>query len=218
MHKSFIMQLIIAACCISTAVFAHDLVPPAWRGYPGTTFQTWTFDDAEYSALPEIISNPFGAAIAGINVGQYGSGWHYQLPGLGTQTGYWDIGGVGGSITIEIDNVPVQNPYKEIWIQITYYDDITGAPDVFVPGSTLVSSELGMLVEHIATGGDWMLDQYVFRIEPNPSHETIQILSDPQWMSVIDQIVVDTYCVAEPASISLLAFGAITFLFRRYKK
>jgi hypothetical protein len=198
--------------------FAHDLIVPIWRGIEGTTFQEWDFSTPSDPALPEIISNPFGDASADITVGQFGSGWHQQLPGMGTQTGYWDIGDGGGSIIIDIDNSLVENPFKEIWIQITYYNDITAAPIVDVQGGVFVGSQLEIPVEHVPTGGDWLLDQYVFRMYPNPSHEQIVILADPRWMSVIDQVVVDTFCVPEPASLSLLAFGGIAFLFRRFKK
>lgn len=198
--------------------FSHDLIIPEWRGVDGTTFQEWSFSTSADPAIADILENPYGTAIADINVGQYGSGWHNQLLGMGSQTGYWDLGGVGGSITIEIDNVPETNPYKEIWIQITYYDDITAPPDVFVTNGIFVSSQLGMLVEHVSTGGDWKLDQYIFRIEPNPNHETIQILPHPHWMSVIDHVIIDTFCVPEPPGFLMSLSGIIGLLFARIRR
>lgn len=214
-------RLVFALLCFTVSLIAamasaHDLFPPQWRGLPGTTYQEWTFDDADDPASPEVIDNPYGSAIADITVGSFGTGWWEQLPGVGDQTGYWDLG--EGNIIIDIDNTDVPNPFKEIWIQVTYYKDINAAPIVDVPGGVFLSSQLEVPVEHVPTGGDWVLDQYIFRIYPNPRHEQIVILADPMWMSVIDQIVVDTFCVPEPATIGLLIFGGLAFAVRRFKK
>jgi hypothetical protein len=75
-----------------------------------------------------------------------------------------------------------------------------------------------MLVEQAPTGGSWLLDRWIFRIEPNPAHEQIVITSDPVWGSVIDQVVVDTYCVPEPASVGLVVLGALAVLARMRRR
>jgi len=208
---------------VPSAVLAHDMVPPGWRGQEGSTYQEWTFDDADNPAPPEFLSNPYGSASAGITVAEFGSGWRWQLSAMGTQTGYWDLGGVGvggtgpdGSIVIDIDNRPLTTPdsWKEIWVQITYYEDINQAPIVIVPGATL-SSQQTLLVEHISTGGDWKLDQSVWRIQPNPLHEQVVITADHQWGSIVDQVVVDTICLPEPAMLSKLLLGGALALRRR---
>jgi hypothetical protein len=202
------------------SVWAHDLVSPPWRGlYPGyTTYQEWTFDDAEDPAAPEVIDNPFGGASADITVGDFGEGWFDSLSGYGTQTGFWDIGGAGGQIVLDIDNGPDPNPWKEIWIQVTYWQDLQQAPTVDVSGGALVDHVSGLLVESVPTGGNWLLDVWVFRTEPNPTHEQIIIASDPSWGSVIDQIVVDTYCVPEPATLLLLSLGGLAALARARRR
>lgn len=222
-RRKHVCGAVLVCALVPSAVLAHDMVPPGWRGQEGSTHQQWTFENGDNPAAPEVISNPYGSASADITVAEFGSGWLPQLPGMGTQTGYWDLGGVGlggtgpdGSIVIDIDNRPLTTPdsWKEIWVQITYFKDITLAPVVTVPGATLLSQQT-LLVEHISTGGDWKLDQSVWRIQPNPLHEQVLVTADHLMGSVVDQVVIDTICVPEPAMLSMLALGGALVLRRR---
>jgi hypothetical protein len=194
---------------------AHDVFPPAWRGLDGTTYQEWQFGSNANPAVPDVINNIYGTASAAITVGAFGEGWmDNPIPGLGTQTGWWDLGGTGGQIVLNIDNRPLPLPYKEIWLQVTYYQAISAAPTVDVLGGQFISSQTS-LIEADGLGG-WYLDRSVWRIEPNPFHEQIILTSDPSWGSVIDQIVVDTYCnVPEPATMALLMLGGFAVLKNR---
>lgn len=190
---------------------AHDLIPPDWRGQDGTTYQEWRFDTNANPALPDVINNPYGGAIANITVGAAGSGWHYQLAaGFGpNQTGYWDLGGAGGSIVIDIDNRPEPLPYKEVSVQVTYWEDIHAAPSVNVPNAVRIGGQT-VLVED--TGfGEWWLDQSIWRMEPNPASEQVIISAHPTYQSVVDQVVIDTICAPEPgmALLTIVAFGGI---------
>jgi len=206
--------------CIAAAASGHDILGPDWRGdLPEyMTYQEWRFDNVDDPADPEVITNPFGGASADITRGFLSEGWFDTLGGYGTQTGFWDIGGQGGSIVIDIDNGPDLNLYKEIWVQVTYWDDIQQAPVVEVPGGCLVDYRPGHLIEDVDTGGDWLLDVWVFRMTPNPCHEQVIITSNPDWGSVIDQVVIDTWCVPEPATMSLVALGALATLLSRLRK
>ncbi len=199
---------------------AHDVLGPDWRGlFPDQmTYQEWTFDDADNPAPPEVIINPFGDASADITVGDFSEGWFESLGGFGTQTGFWDIGGVGGQIVLDIDNAGTPNPVKEIWVQVTYWCDIQQAPTVEVPGGELVDFQPEYLIEHAPAGGDWLLDLWVFQIRPNPDHEQIVITSDQDLGSVIDQIVVDTWCVPEPATLGLAVVGLLALIARARRK
>ncbi len=196
---------------VAATAWSHDLVVPPWRGQDGSTFQEWTFDTDASPAAPNISTNAYGTASATTTVGLFGSGWLEQLPAMGTQTGYWDLGGEGGQMALDIPNRPLALPYKEIWIQVTYYRDINQAPQVSVPGAQFVSAQT-LPLEIVPTGGAWMVDQSVWRIEPNPFSEQVIMSSDPMWGAVIDQVVVDTICAPEPASVLLLGLAGAFML------
>ncbi|MGA2324059.1 MAG: hypothetical protein ABSG22_09455 [Sedimentisphaerales bacterium] len=176
---------------LAMRAIAHDIIPPDWRGQDGSTYQMWTFSNNGNPVLADVMQNEYGQAEAKITIGAYGSGWWNQLLGLGTQTGYWDLGGSGGRITIHIDNQPQLLLSKEIWIQVTYFKDISEVPTVQISGATYVAGTT-VVVEQVQTGGAWYLAQSLWRISPSPSQEEIIINSDPNHGSVIDQIVVDT--------------------------
>ena len=217
MRKSFCLVLVLGVLAVVsvTACHADDVVVPGWRGTAGTTYEQWGFDTDANPTPPEVINNPYGGATAIVVVGQYGSGWLDQLSGLGSKTGFWDLGS-SGTITLNIANSPIIDAYKDIWLQVTYFRDITQAPEVDIPGAVRLGGET-RLVEHVDTGGDWLLDQSRWRIEPNPSSETIVITSDVLWGALVNQVVVDTRCAAvpEPASLTALLLGCGAVLLRR---
>jgi len=207
---SRLFNLVICASIFIPAVAAgHNLIEPPWASAGGTTFQDWTFDDADNPASPETVRNEYGEAAALITVGNMGVGWLDSQPGFGSQTGFWDLGS-GGTVVLDIDNRPLALPYKEIWVQVTYFADISAAPMVDVPMATLIDSQT-VVVEDLGMGG-WLLDQSSWRIEPNPLSEQIIVTADPMWGSIVDQVVVHTICVPEPATTGLLAFGGLLLL------
>ncbi|MBK9138562.1 MAG: PEP-CTERM sorting domain-containing protein [Verrucomicrobia bacterium] len=211
----------LTAAVASFISYGHDVAPPVWRGLEGSTLSIWEFATANNPAdLSPLSVNPFGSPTATVTVGEFGSGWQNTLLGLGTQTGFWDLGGEGGQIELFIPNRPASPPgsYKDLRIQVTYFKDISAAPTVTLAGATLVNSGF-QVVESVPTGGQWIASWTDWRIEPNPVSETIVIKSDADWGSVVDQIVVDTICVVpEPSSVAfagVVALGAIWFVRRR---
>jgi hypothetical protein len=215
------MKVILVVLCIvlflPALVSAHIIFEPPWVSSDGTTFQEWSFDDNSNPALPEFKSNPYGGASAAITVGELSAGWQESLLGLGTQTGFWSLG-IDGSIVLEIDNRPEPLPYKEIWLQVTYYkSDISQAPTVsMIPGATFLGGETVLVEDAGGIPGDgWYLDFSKWRMEPNPPHEKIVLTGSLDYDTVIDQIVVHTICIPEPVSLAFLAFGSLVFLRKR---
>ena len=95
---------------------------------------------------------------------------------------------------------------------------ITGQTDPSV--NLIVRNALekqSLLVENSPPIGAWMLDQSIWRLEPNPPHERIVILPHEDG-SVIDQVVVDTICAPEPASLIGLALAGTAMLRPRRRR
>lgn len=214
-RREFCTIVVIAILALSTlTASAHDLLGPSWRGEEGTTFQIWDFTtDDQVDVEPSIDQNPYGDPVAQITLGDYSEGWFNQLEGLGDTVDYWDLGS-SGTIEIVLPNNPEPNPYKEIWVQVTYYEDLSQAPVIDIPTATYIGGVDHHLVENVGIG-NWYLDLWKFRIEPNPTEETLILTSDAMYGSLIDQIVIDTICVPEPMTMSLLALGSIFVVRRR---
>jgi len=175
--------------CVNLS-FADDVSPPIWRYQPGSTYQKWLFDDANNPAFPDGVNNPFGQPVASITVGPFGEGWLDQLPGLGSKYGYWDLGGLGGIISLDIEDEASKD--REIWIQVTYFQDISQPPTVSVPSAQFINIEK-IKIEDVNTGGSWFVDKSVWRIDQGIELEPITITTNPNWGTVVDQVIVDTY-------------------------
>ena len=114
---------------------------------------------------------------------------------------------------LDIPNTDNTDPetYKIVQLQMTY--SVTGGPYAnlrfFANGGL---SDYIVPVSTVDLGNDWMSSVWEFTIEPNPEYELIS-LAPYECTMYIDEIVVDTICVPEPATLCLLAFGG--FMLRR---
>lgn len=206
-----------AVMLLPLALGAHDVYPPDWRSDPNTTFLELRFDTNANPATPEAFDNDYGTPSASIVVGAFGSGWLHQLPGLGTQTGYWDLGSAG-TITLSIPNVTENLPLQELWLQVTYFQDISQPPTVEVQGGLYLGGEMS-IVENVPTGGRWWVELSKWQIQPSTNPNIVTITSSADWGSVIDQVVVDTQAmIPEPATALLLAMGFASFMAGRGRR
>jgi uncharacterized repeat protein (TIGR01451 family) len=188
--------VIALASMVCGAGYAHDVVVPCWRGQEKSTFQEWRFSADTNPALPDVASNAYGVAQAAIATGEFSSGWLDRTPGLGTNSGYWDLGR-SGTMTLTIPNRPgaSTNSYKYIWVQVTQWYDggiYKEYASVSISGATALGGQR-QLVESLPLGG-WWVDQTMWRLAPNPASETI-LIGGAFNGSVVEQIVVDTRCV-----------------------
>jgi len=211
-------------CFSASSALGDDVIAPDWRGDGGSTYQQWLFGtNATLDVVPDVMVNSYGGASADISVGFMGTGWWDEFPEDSGRTGLWDLGRGEepgepfGRITLDIQNRVLEDPlsYKEIWLQVTYYyTDITKAPVVTIEGATQMPGGETRVLQTIPDWGEYRLDQTKWRIEPNPDHETI-VLTAAFNGSIIDQVVVDTICIPEPASLALLLGGGLTLALRR---
>lgn len=179
----------------TSGLVAHDVVIPCWRGQAGGTVQEWNFLTSANPVNAETGTNPYGTAQAAITQGPYSDGYFASWPNS-TNVGFWDLG-QSGSISVQIPNRPgtPTASAKYIWVQVFQY--IGGVfpnyASYSIPGATYLGGQR-QLVESVPPLGGVYVDQTMWRLEPNPSSETLTIMA-PSNGSLIDQIVVDTLCI-----------------------
>lgn len=208
MRSVFTMLLIVTVALTCTIpALAHDLNPPSWRGKPGTTFALWEFLTPNPTPPADAVNNPCGTPQLQVWPGvgqQWWPIWGYSL-------GVWPL---SGACEIFIPNFPSPNPYKYVWVQITWAAEVPDAvPFVREKNSrkwaqVINEVELGPTGEPLPAGQSWMHTTYLIYLEPNPPSEIVRIDGGV----MVDEIVVDTICVPEPSAAIPLATGLIGLL------
>ena len=191
---------------VSTAS-ADDFNAPDWREDPYTTYSIWEFDTDTNPTGPDswsYVPGDYTPALTSPTLTVSGLATH-KPEDMG-EYGVWKF---EDDIAIEIDNFPEENDYKEIWMQLTYY--ASGPPDVYaeVGVDTFWGTEI-----FSEASGDYIHGIWQIIIEPNPSSEVI-FIAPRDCTAYMDEIVIDTICIPEPATICLLGLGALALLRKR---
>ncbi len=212
MRRGLAILGIVSLC--APAALADYLFDPPWLGGEGglgyPTYQGWEF---RTDLDPTTVNNPYG--VPTLDPGATGA-WEGVFEGRDgvLRFEWWD------EVNIDIPNADHDNPSKEVWFQITYFAfggfsslsyDIAG----WGGETTAFGGEsIGPTILESTAAGDWVYEAVHWVIEPNPHGETITLSSffDDIY---IDQIHIDTVCIPEPASVVLLAVGALVGLRRR---
>ena len=196
---------------------ADDLVPPPWdRAHPRATVQEWDFTtigngpilDGEFEYWEylapdgDLSDNPHGDAVLRVWPGQ-GQEYYSELDG---RFGVWPL---SGTIEVEIPNFPELLDEKRIWIQLTWEPQAPGNQP------TVWETTYGIDATHIGTdtplGGLWVHSIYEIVLPENPPFEIVRIDGGIN----VDQLVIDTLCIPEPATLALLALGGLLAICRR---
>jgi len=172
-----------------------------------TTSQIWYFDDDNPTPMPDVVNNGPGIDPATL----------YVTPGPGGDwaNGAWEL---SGEMDIILDNDPTPRELKTIRIWLTWRKGIL---DSILPDQPLVAvSAVGMetmtmnVVQDPIAGTPWTLSFYDIAIAPNPPEEWIAIKGN----IVVDQLMIETECIPEPATMGLLGLGSLALLRYRRKR
>jgi hypothetical protein len=215
------LTTICLVCVLSTAsiVLADNIIPPSWRGQPGTVTAEWDnwegysymmYPDA-WTSNPQLSSTPNAHAYNGASL----------LPTFNGRTNVIELTG-DRQIDFWLPNFDNKNPYKDVWIQVTYFatpNQWSSVDASVFPYSAEISEPV--LITEYPHGDGWFTDVWNLQIYPNPASEFIYVNFtnglygiEPSYPAYLDQVVIDTIC-PEPTTICLLGLGALSLIRRK---
>ena len=197
MKKLLVIAMAIALLLtVAGSLMADDFAPPSWRGLSGSTWQQWEFSTGQaLGILPDHGYNPYGNPTADVTPAP-SKVWYEESFG---RTGVWPLSGL---IDATIPNQDVQNPYKDIWIQLTWHrTDCGDTPTVW----ETISHQMAYLESEVLLADGWYHTTYSIRLVPNPALEIIRVQND----ILVDELVIDTRCVPvpEPSGVAVMLAG-----------
>jgi hypothetical protein len=209
----FTLAMLLVCPQIATA---DDFAQPWYRGLPLSYYAEWEFTNGPLPTIgipPELESdggpknNEFLYDLFGTHIDLDGGGWTWD-PADGD--GGMVNPGRPGSFGINTINWVDEEPLKYIRVQITHIGPapiVVGASGYKYdpyhdPGNPPITSDLGAF----PAGPSIVVDANHFYSDilmwPNPDWE--QIVVDVPMGTIIDEIIVDTISIPEPASVGLL--------------
>jgi len=202
---------------IASIAFAFAAATPAFA----TIDWQWQFDSAANPASPQIAGGL--GATATINVDPiYGTGWHNNDWGLGSATGFWDLG-QNGSVVLTIPGFASPSQTLNATLKIVQWvDDFLyyGNLNYLIPGATQVSSTTPNPIE-TTFFGSWVEYETVWTLLAS-SDPTVITITGPETGAIFSGITARITVVPEPTTVIagallLLPFAASTLRVLRRK-
>jgi hypothetical protein len=168
------------------------------------SFQEWRFENATNPATAANVTNSAGVATALVSVGFLGEGWMGELPGMGSQTGIYDLGmqnpdqpatDTRGQVLLTVPNPrPADGSGKAITDLelrlVQFVDGVIYKGDLsFSPTN---QSYLGrQVIEQLPPPfpGSWVEDKYSWKLTPGPEQISLTITGAPGG-TLLDRITV----------------------------
>lgn len=210
MYRAFAMFTLVALSASWAA--ADDVVPAPWRGLGLYTFQEWEFHDPGQLSpdgdLPTV--NPGNPIV----LPGTGAAWTQGFETTGLD-GYIGTGGSDSNLVFQVPNFIDFEPIKYLRVQINGVWDATPAP--FVLGISAIDNEVGPGVEVGFMGSDETFPGFHrwedWFIIPNPDFEQI-IIAIPEG-SFVNQVVIETTSIPEPAAVGIMSMTGLFLTLRR---
>lgn len=216
-----IFFIVVIGLLLQRMVLADDLFAPDWRGQGNTVMGLWdNWDNAPagYYLPDEWNTNPHDPQMGFGDSSVLGT----ILSSYDTRTGVIELTD-DYQLDFWLPNFPEMNPYKEIQVQLTYMAPANVFPvlDIDLSNSysdpTIVPAVVGPeLIGSVTDVDGWVTDAYLITVAPNPISEYIAInFTDYTSPAYVDQVVIDTVCVPEPATVLFFCLGGTALLKRR---
>jgi len=235
--KTKTILLTVAMFVISGIVVADDLFPPDWRGDARTVTAEWDSWDSGAS-LPNPDQWSSGAGQLSTTESPYAILASDGIDYLSTYEGRSDVlhlyefdEGFFPMLGFRLPNFP-DGDSKTVRVQVTYWPDDGGNeawlandflvlagmdplnPENTLPGYGINDDPIEATYIDEAENGGWVTETYEFTITPNPAWEEIWFGFE-EYPAYVDQVVIDTICVPEPATLLLLSLGGLVLRRRK---
>lgn len=214
--KKLILAIIAVYVAMAQTAVAEDIYPPLWRGLPGTTSQVWEFNEPIEPGEPGYWILPDGPAPNGppplenteLHWIPGDEPWDHWLP---EDMGRFGVVPLSGFLDVVVDNYDTHpENYKLIWLQLTWRPQDVGEEPIFT-NLDPVPDMLPALMDEVPLGSGWMASTYSWGFYYNPPSEMFTIGGTIN----VDELVIDTWCMPEPATIALLGLGALGLIRRK---
>ncbi len=222
------MKRLISVCAVvgfilttTSLTTADDVIIPPWADQPGTVVAEWDSwtgfpdlmsPDEWYSNPPYQLYPPYAIVdeSAELLESYEGRGNVIKLNGDDELKFHMTNFGDGG-----------EDSYKDIWIQVTYHPIDPNQYFWFAVTADIAGISDEFFVDQVDRGGGWYTVAVRCQIWPNPSYEEISLnffdfsVDEPLYPAYVDQVVINTRCIPEPATICLLGLGALSLIKRK---
>lgn len=196
--------------------------------YISAEWNSWTVDyeddtaaimNADYVTSDPVLENMIADAVVFFD--DLDGNPYDPAPGVWDQyEGRTDVLEITGDfqLVFDLDNYS-GGDYKEMLIEITYFDNGVYS-DVYPVGQSDGTEVTDVVYGGYEIEAGWVTEYWQIIYEPNPEWEAIGInFTDydfnPSYPAYIDSVFIQTECVPEPATLGLIAAGALAMIRRR---